>query len=232
MSKIQDKNYIVIQGWMLNELKLKGNELLVYSIIYGFSQDNESFFTGSRQYLADWCNTSLPTIDVALKKLLEKGLIEKEVQTINGVNFNRYKKTLYPLKKLYTPPKETLYNNIDNNIDNNNTTTNKAEKNDFKEVIDFYNNNIGLLTPYGLEVLESYLEDFDVEVIIYAMQKSVEANKRNIQYIKAILNNWSKQGIRTLIGAKEESNNFNKKETKNDIEEEKRRKREEWENSD
>lgn len=37
------------------------------------------------------------------------------------------------------------------------------------------------------------------------MQISVEANKRNGRYIKAILNNWKKAGIKTLIEAKREN---------------------------
>ena len=43
------------------------------------------------------------------------------------------------------------------------------------------------------------------DLIIYAMQISVEANKRTIKYIKAILNNWQKAGIRTLVQAKDEN---------------------------
>lgn len=81
---------------------------------------------------------------------------------------------------------------------------------DFQKVIDFYDNNIGLLTPYGLSVLESYKTEFSEDVIIYAMQKSVEANKRTIQYIKAILNNWNKQGIKSLVEAQEEAQSFRK----------------------
>ncbi len=50
----------------------------------------------------------------------------------------------------------------------------------------------------------------DSDVIIYAMQLSVEANKKTINYIKAILNNWSKAGIKTLIQAKEENKSFKK----------------------
>ena len=38
------------------------------------------------------------------------------------------------------------------------------------------------------------------------MEISVEANVRTIQYIKGILNNWSKKGIKTLVEAKEENN--------------------------
>ena len=82
-----------------------------------------------------------------------------------------------------------------------------------QKIIDFYNNNIGLLAPYGLEVLQSYLEDMDYEVIIFAMKKAVEANVRTIQYIKGTLNNWSKVGVKTLIEAQNENQRFkNKKE--------------------
>ena len=42
------------------------------------------------------------------------------------------------------------------------------------------------------------------------MKISVEADKRNIKYIKAILNNWSKKGIKTLIEAKEETESYKK----------------------
>ena len=52
-SKVQKDNYIVIQGWMIEDLKLKGNELIIYAIIYGFSQTEGQLFNGSLQYLAD-----------------------------------------------------------------------------------------------------------------------------------------------------------------------------------
>lgn len=91
---------------------------------------------------------------------------------------------------------------------------------DFQKVIDFYYNNIGQITPYGLSILESYKSELSVDVIIYAMEKSVEANKRNIQYIKAILNNWVNKGIKTLIEAEEENRSFKNKETRKETEEE------------
>lgn len=87
----------------------------------------------------------------------------------------------------------------------NNNNTGESCLDGLQEVIDFYNNNIGMITPYGLEILEDYLKELGKELVIYAMQISVEANKRTIQYIKAILNNWSKAGIKTLIEAKQES---------------------------
>lgn len=86
-----------------------------------------------------------------------------------------------------------------------------------QKIIDFYNENIGLITPYGVEVLEDYSKDMPTDLIIYAMQISVEANKRTIKYIKAILNNWQKAGIRTLVQAKDE--NHKKKNESKEIEE-------------
>ena len=51
------------------------------------------------------------------------------------------------------------------------------------------------------------------ELIILAMKKAVEANKRTIQYIKVILNNWSKKGIKTVIEAEKEDEVFRNKST-------------------
>ena len=64
------------------------------------------------------------------------------------------------------------------------------------------------------------------DIVIYAMQISVEANKRTIQYIKAILNNWNKAGVKTVLEAKEQSQkkkiqekqtNYNNYEQRDDV---------------
>ena len=103
--------------------------------------------------------------------------------------------------------------NANENINKNNKKVNDSCVNDLQDIIEFYNENIGLITPYGLEVLSSYIEDMDKELIILAMKKSVEANKRTIQYIKAILNNWSKKGIKTVLDAEQEDKKFRKKDS-------------------
>lgn len=87
---IKNESYITIQGWMANELGLKGNELLVYAIIYGFSQDNESRFTGSLGYLASWTSSTKQGVSKAIKSLIEKGLIKKFESHKNGVKFVEY----------------------------------------------------------------------------------------------------------------------------------------------
>lgn len=81
MSAVKDNNFIAIQGWMRTQLNLKGNELLIYALIYGFSQDGQSRFTGSRKYIAEWCGCSLDTVDRSLNSLVGKGLLAKYPHT-------------------------------------------------------------------------------------------------------------------------------------------------------
>lgn len=87
---IKNENYITIQGFMVNELHLKGNELLVYAIIFGFSQAKDQRFTGSLQYLAEWTNSTKQGVLKNLKSLVEKGYIIKEEKIFNGVKFCEY----------------------------------------------------------------------------------------------------------------------------------------------
>ena len=155
MNEVTDKNYIVIQSFMVSELGLKGNELLIYAIIFGFSQTTGQAFHGSLTYLESWTNSTRPTVISSLKSLVEKGLIEKEEQTINGVKYCSYhvvdnstddeeapqevvKKFKGGSKK--TLPNNILYNIVDNIVDNN--IVENAEKHDTKtitEIVDYLN---------------------------------------------------------------------------------------------
>lgn len=62
-------------------------------------------------------------------------------------------------------------------------------------------------------MLCDYAKEMTSDLIILAMQKAVEANKRTIQYIKGILNNWSKKGIKTVLDAEKEDEQFRNRST-------------------
>lgn len=81
---ISDGTYITIQGWMRTDLKLSGNELIVYAIIYGFSQNKQGEFTGSAQYLADWVGCTRRTVMSILNKLVENNFISKTEIILNN----------------------------------------------------------------------------------------------------------------------------------------------------
>lgn len=130
-SRVNPDSYILVQGWMINELKLKGNELLIFAIIHGFSQDNAGEFTGGLQYLMDWTNSTKKTVIAALKELVSKKLIEKKEIELNGVKYCSYRCKFYnrvvenlhqggvkttPRGGVKTTPNILSTDNIDNNL--------------------------------------------------------------------------------------------------------------------
>lgn len=139
MSKVLDNNFFQITGWMLNRLKLKGTALNVYAIIYGFSQDGESSFNGSRQYLCDFTGATKPTIDKALAELQAMDLIIKTSKKINDVIHNEYKANLEALRDFTTsketlpPSKETLQGGSKETLPHNKDINNKEDNKSIKE---------------------------------------------------------------------------------------------------
>jgi len=154
---MKNENFFTIQGWMLNELQLSGNSLMLYALIYGFSQDGKSKFKGASQYLADCLGITKKTALKTLEKLVKKNYIKKYKSGSKGhemcdyaVNSERIKKfsgnKITPQKSQrlqnytasgneITPPSGneiTPHNNKHNNRHNNNITSAKAE--DQKEI--------------------------------------------------------------------------------------------------
>lgn len=84
------QSYILVLDWMVDKYHLKGNELLAYALIYGFSQDGDSEYKGSFSYLTRWLGADRATIIRVLKRLESKGLISKRQELVAGQMVNRY----------------------------------------------------------------------------------------------------------------------------------------------
>ena len=91
MKEKKKKNrYLNIQDWMIDDLHLKGNDLLAYALIYGFSQDEESAYSGSYAYVMYWLSVDERSAVRILKRLESMGLIRKWKVRVNGVLVNRW----------------------------------------------------------------------------------------------------------------------------------------------
>lgn len=70
----------------MREMGLKGNELIVFAVINGFSQNGNGSFHGNLAALQEMCGiASRQTITDILKSLVDKGLINKTEVNLNGV---------------------------------------------------------------------------------------------------------------------------------------------------
>lgn len=87
---MKNENYITIQGWMVKELKLSGNDLICYALIYGFTQ-NGCYWDKSSAYISNWLGVSKRAVVDILKRLVDNKLIEKYEYEVNGVRFCKYR---------------------------------------------------------------------------------------------------------------------------------------------
>lgn len=193
-SKVNNENYVLVFGWMINELKLKGNELFIYAIIYGFSQAENQTFKGSLQYLADWTNSTKQGVLKSLKSLTEKGYIIKNENIINGVKFCEYYATKFNrvLNKVEWGIKQSLTGGIKqslpNNIDIDNIEDNKEEK-----IVR------GKFIPPSLEQVKAYClerkNNVDAERFIdYYASRGWMIGKNKMRDWRAAVRTWERNG--------------------------------------
>lgn len=90
MTVKKKQSYIVVLDWMVEKYHLKGNELLAYALIYGFSQDEESEYKGSYSYICKWLSIDRATAIRILNRLESKGLLTKRQELVGGKATNRY----------------------------------------------------------------------------------------------------------------------------------------------
>lgn len=91
MKNIEDTYtpHIKIQSWMVTKLELKGDELIIYAIIYSFSKSRKRLYTGSTRYLSFWTGKSKETVLKNLKSLRNKRLIARKKKP-SSINQDRY----------------------------------------------------------------------------------------------------------------------------------------------
>lgn len=123
------KGYTIIPDWMLS-LDLDVYETIILAVIYGFSQDGESTFSGSQTYLARKAKCTKRKVAMVLPKLVERGIIIKIDRDVRGLHLCEYKIAPPFMGDEYHSPGDEYYssggdechssNNIENKkIDNN-----------------------------------------------------------------------------------------------------------------
>ena len=76
----EQSKFVTILDWMVTRLGLSGAKLIIYALIYGFSQDEESWFSGSLNYIIKWAGCSRSTAKRILRELETDGLIAREMR--------------------------------------------------------------------------------------------------------------------------------------------------------
>ena len=225
---VKPENYIVIQGFMLTDLHLKGAELLVYATIYGFCQTEEQYFTGSLQYLSEWTNCTVRGVSKCITGLTEKGLIsvvldekgkrcgftvsrtDEQSSAIEQSSANIGTKFREDRNKVPTQQEQSSIKqeqssekqeqSSTDNIDNIVYYNNNNKRACTSDVYTRYENLIGnLISENIVNSIDTYIADgIEPEMIIAAIDDADTANVRRWSYVNKILIDKLSRNIKTL----------------------------------
>ena len=182
---MQDGGFLVIQKWMLTDLKLKSTELMVYAVIYGFSQDSQGECWASLDYFQLWTGASRSSIIRAINSLEEKGLIERRRRegttsalrvVEGGVKMKRGSVNLKRGGVKMTP------NNITNNKTNNKEINKESDKVavEVQRTYDLFvekfdkNPNTFKLTPKRQKKIKTRLKDCGETMLRQAIENTAK----------------------------------------------------------
>lgn len=196
---MKDSSFFVVQGWMVNCLKLKSNELLIFAIIYGFSKDNQGKFDGSLKYLSEASGISKNTVINSLNSLVEKEFIIKENITINNITFCKYYQNDMVVQNLVGG--HTNFCDLGGaNFGTNNILNNNIE--DKKQILfsdSFFNSydNLRNLLKYNEDFKKNYagvdLKHYIEDVLLWSDSHN---KKRTEKGWLATLRNWMKRDLK------------------------------------
>lgn len=247
--------YSIMPANVRYDAELMANAKLLYTEITALCNDKGVCWAGN-EYFAKLYNVSKETISRWISQLNKKKYInvkmfyKKDSKEIDKriISINQYpidenvntpcqenqSNTL--LTKTSIPYLQKNQGGIDENIKENITSINnknkkeeeKNFKNELAEIIDFYQNNITIITQYVAEDMQKYLESgLNTDLIIEVMQEAVSRNKRNWKYIATILNKCEDDNIKTanqfrisqeeFKSNKKQNNNQNQEQTKEEF---------------
>ena len=218
MGKLKDDSNFQIYGWMATKLKLKGNELLIYAIIYSFSRNDNGngVFNASTAYLCEWIGATKKTVVEAIANLINKNLIIKLEDNSQKRKPNVYKineQILFPTGIKITPALgENLHQtgikitpdrcknyystgvkiNSNNNIDNTIINATTAAENNLEDICKLYLREISnksCCSPLETDKLSKLISEYGADKVKEAIEIAVMRNRRSLAYIEGILKN-------------------------------------------
>ena len=184
---VRSDNHVTIDGWMINELGLSGSELIIYALIWGFSQAENQWCTASQAYIAAWANITVRGAIKAINKLAEKGLLIKETNTckkgfeckykavrpsaddcdsdVNKVQTRYEQSSDVDMNKVQIRYEQSSDNNIEDNIDNN------IKENIIKEKNETEKDSVPESSARSKKVKEKFIKPTIEEIRAYCYER-------------------------------------------------------------
>lgn len=173
--------YSILPADVRYDKELKANEKLLYSEITSLCNKTGICYA-SNKYFANLYDVDIATISRWINHLIDLNYL--------SVDYEKDNKRLLTIKSIPIDEKiNRVLTKKSNIIINNNNKYNKEEIIKEENVFDYYQSNIGILSPKQYEKLNNYLDKYSKEDIIKAIDISVDNNAKSFNYFNSVLVN-------------------------------------------
>ena len=221
IKKVYQKRFTTVDNVVLNNVNLswKAKGLFVY--LWSQADEWDFYETEVVKHSTD----GLSSLKSGLKELEEQGYLKRERQRDDKGHFkeNNWILSENPIlenRMLDDPILEnstlTNTNNNNNNNNNNNITTTTTEPTEIGSIYEFWESNVGSLSPYLYEEIQAIYDDWKEvskqpkEMILESIKMALDKGVRNISYIKTILKRWYDNRIYNIEDLKADQERFEK----------------------
>ena len=226
IKKVYQKRFTTVDNTVLNDTSLswKAKGLFVY--LWSQADEWEFYETEVVKHSTD----GIRSMRAGLHELEEKGYLSRKRERVG----NRLKGSIWLLSE--TPQKlqnvtlqndslqnvnlqnSTLTNTNNNNTNNNNNniTTTTTGPTEIGSIYEFWESNVGSLSPYMYEEIQAIYDDWKEvskqpkEMILESVKMALDKGVRNISYIKTILKRWYDNRIYNIEDLKADQERFEK----------------------
>lgn len=225
IKKVYQKRFTTVDNTVLNdtELSWKAKGLFVY--LWSQADEWEFYETEVVKHSTD----GIRSMRAGLHELEEKGYLSRKRKRVG----NRLKGSIWLLSE--TPQKlqnvtlqndslqnvnlqnRTLTNTNNNNTNYNNKLTTTTGTTEIGSIYEFWESNVGSLSPYLIEEIQAIYEDWEKvskqpkEMILESIKMALDKGVRNISYVKSILKRWYDNRIYNIEDLKADQERFEKK---------------------
>lgn len=221
IKKVYQKRFTTVDNAVLNNVNLswKAKGLFVY--LWSQADEWDFYETEVVKHSTD----GLSSLKSGLKELEEQGYLKRERQRDDKGHFkeNNWILSENPIlenRMLDDPILEnstlTNTNNNNTNNNNNNITTTTTEPTEIGSIYEFWESNVGSLSPYLYEEIQAIYDDWKEvskqpkEMILESIKMALDKGVRNISYIKTILKRWYDNRIYNIEDLKADQERFEK----------------------
>lgn len=213
---MNESNYPAYYGILTANVRystqLSMSEKIMFTEITALS-NAKGYCSAKNKYFADLYNKSEKTISLWIKNLKDCGFIRIEYKRRGAEVIMRkiYPTPEHELQKCKSTDNKNVSRTNYKNVKENNTSINNININKLGcYAINFYENNVGMISPWIREDIEDEVKEWHEinadeaeKIIVEALKNAVGAQARNKwKYAKSILSSWKERNIKSLSDIK------------------------------